>query len=157
MRRYTYMMLLKRPGYFILVMSLLFSLLYLTSCDFEHIGPEGYGKPQKLSGVSGTKIWEVEYYTIDNQRVFPEQCQEDDEFIFFSDGRYLRDYRYTKCSYDQPSEEYGNWVFVNSQEEIEVTINGNRFRYGIEYLSDERMELSLYSLGVNATTTYISR
>ncbi|MFA0960392.1 lipocalin family protein [Roseivirga sp. BDSF3-8] len=155
MRRYNYMLLLKRPGYFLLVISSLFLLLYLTSCEFEQIGPEGLTRTEMLAGMLGSdKAWELQYFTVDGQRIYPSYCDEDNLTIFAHNGSYTLDHGYESCYPSEPDSEYGQWYFTNNGNDVMIGVNGNRFEYEIQSLSSNRLEIALYSLGNRTVSTF---
>lgn len=148
-------MLLKRPGYFLMVIGLLLTLLYMTSCEFENIGPEGYGRTEMLAGSpGGYKVWQLDYYTVDGQRIYPSYCDEDNEIIFANNGDYTLDRGYDQCSAWEDNIENGRWYFTGNERYVMISVYGNRNEYEIHRLSGNRMELALYSLGNETISTF---
>lgn len=138
-----------------MVIGMLLTLLYMTSCEFENIGPEGISRTEMLAGNPGRyKIWQLDYYTVDGQRIYPSYCDEDNEIVFANNGDYTLDHGYELCNPWQDNREYGRWYFTNGQRYIRISSYGNQNEYEVLRLTNSRMELALYSLGNETVSTF---
>lgn len=126
------------------------SLTFFISCETEEPTPT---KEQLLAG-NDSKTWMIERIAAFGVAEEPEDCNADDELIFYTNKEALYKDNELKCHPDAPDMVEGSWSFSEDEESLTIIAGPAAGKGIIEELTDSRLKVIFEETGVPVTITF---
>ena len=138
-------------------MLLTFTCLLFTSCKDDDDEPAAPPTEEELIAGKDTKTWKIQYITVMGVVQEPEECNTDDELVFYSNKDLIYKNNDLKCTFAEPSTMAGKWSLSEDKKMINISAGPITGTAAIDDLTADRLKITSNTIGVPVTILMIPK